>query len=188
MSDSETLLAAFKEGEKKIQAGVDSGGKFMAGAYDRPLSAGAPVQIRGEYDPKTSPNFLTSVSSATVDLSGMRPGQKLGHFGTTIYNPLRSSKEVEAVLGEAKYNPVIEPKSPEQMRVKQAELENQVDTLSKQVAILVSALQQSKTEPVIVETQNKTVSELRKEAQDKSLPYVGKNKAQLIEILNNASS
>ncbi len=185
MSDSETLLSAFKEGEIKLQT---SGSDYMAGAYNRPLSKGNPVQTVGEYDPRTSPNFMTAASSETVDRHGMKPGQILGHYGTTIYNPLRSSKEVEAVLGEARYNPAIEPKSPEQMRVKQAELENRINTQEKQIELLVSALQQSKTEPVIVAIQDRTVSELRKEAQERSLPYVGKNKAQLIEILNNAST
>jgi len=186
MADSETLLNAFKAGEEKLHAA--GGGGYQQGAYDRPLSHGNPVQTIDEYDPTTSPLFLTSVSSATVDRHGMRPGQILGQHGTTIFNPLRSSKEVEAVLGEHRYNPAIEPKSPEQMRVKQTELENQVQTLSKQVELLVSALQQSKQEPVIVPIEDRTVSELRKEAQEKSLPYVGKNKAQLIEILGNASS
>ncbi len=183
MSDPEVLLDAFKVGKVKLHA--EGGGDYQSGAYDTPLSAGAPVLTVGEYDPTTSPHFNTAVSSATVDRHGMRPGQILGHHGTTIFNPLRSSKEVEAVLGEAKYNPKIEPKSPEQMRVKQTELENQVNTLSKQVELLVSALQQSRKEPVVVELKERTVSELRKEAQEKSLPYVGKNKAQLIEILEN---
>ena len=185
MADSETILKAFEEGEKKLVA--SGGGEYQAGAYDRPLSRGNPVQTIGEYDPTTSPFITTAASSLTVDRHGLRPGQTLGHYGTTIYNPLPSSKEVEAVLGEKKYNPAIEPKSPEQMRVKQAELENQVYTLSKQVELLVSALQQAKTEPED-EVKEKTVSILRKEAMDRGLPYVGKNKRQLIEILKDVTS
>jgi hypothetical protein len=160
----------------------------LAGAYNRSLSRGTPVGTGSEYDPRTSPHFLTAASSETVDRQGMKPGQYLGHHGTTIFNPLRSSKEVEAVLGEAKYNPAIEPKSPEQMRVKQAELENRINMQEKQIEILVSALQkQTEIEQpkLFVELKDRTVSELRKEAQEKSLPYVGKNKVQLIEILEN---
>lgn len=191
MADSETILKAFAEGARKI-----SDGNYQDGAYNRSMSTGNPVQTIGQYDPTTSAYLTNSFSSLNVDRSGMRPGQRLGHHGTTIYNPLRSAKEVEEILGEKKYNPKIEEKSPEQMLVRQAELENQVQTLQKQMSVLIAALQtQAQTAvdegnvvplpvlPVEKTYEERTVSDLRNEAKEKSLPYVGKNKKQLIEIL-----
>ena len=198
MSNPDTVLKAYEEGQKKLNE-RGAGGSFLQGAYDVPLSRGVPVQTIDEYDPTTSPFVTTSVSSLTVDRNGMRPGQVIGHHGTTIFQPLRSSKEVEAVLGEKKYNPKVEAKSPEQMLVRQAELENQVTTLQRQMSILVAAFQtQAQTAvdngnvaplpmiPVETPIEARTVSDLRNEAKERSLPYVGKNKKQLIEILQNA--
>jgi len=198
MSESNVILDAYSAGADKLKAATIGGG-YQEGAYDRPLSAGAPVQTIGEYDPTTSPFITTSASSLNVDRFGLKPGQRITHHGTTIMNPLRSSKEVEAVLGEAKYNPKQDAKSPEQMRIKQAELENQVTKLQSQMAILVATLQIQATNstggtstpipmiPVETPIEARTVSDLRNEAKERSLPYVGKNKKQLIEILKNAA-
>jgi len=200
MSNADVILSAYKEGEKKI-AVAGAGGNYQEGAYDRPLSRGNPVMTVGEYDPTTSPFIDRAVSSLNVDSRGLKPGQHIGHYGTTIYNPLRSSKEVEEVLGIQEYNPAIEPKSPDQMRIKQVELENQVDTLNKQVTILVATLQTQAANsvnegniapipmiPVETPIEARTVSDLRNEAKERSLPYVGKNKKALIGILKNASA
>jgi len=198
MSQADVLLDAFKEGKEKLGK-MGLGDNYQEGAYDHPLGRGNPIQTIGEYDPTNSPYLDQAFSSLNVDRHGLKPGQKLGAHGTTVYNPLRSSKEVEAVLGEKKYDPAIEPKSPEQMRVKQVELENQVDTLQKQMAILVAAIQtqaQSAVDggnvapipmiPAETPLEARTVSDLRNEAKERSLPYVGKNKKTLIEILKNA--
>ncbi len=184
MADSTTLLKAFEEGEKKLHA--RGGGDYQAGARNRPMSGNVPPVLTGvEYDPTGAPpNALTSLN---VD-PRLKPGQFFNQMGTTVMNPLRSSKEVEAVLGEKKYNPKVEEKSPEQMRVKQVELENQVDSLSKQVNILIAALNKQTGVTKTVELEDMTVTELRNMVKEKSLHYVGRNKEQLIETLRNANT
>ncbi len=202
MATHDVLVEAFKEGEKKLaDVKADLGGNYQKGAYNTPLSRGNPVQTIGEYDPTTSPFITTAASSLNVDGSNLKPGQRLGHYGTTVYNPRRTDKEVEAVLGENRYNPAVEEKSPEQMRIQQAKLENEVRTLKSQMEVMVAALQtqsQAMAEkgetiqlpviPVVKPYEEWQVHTLREAAKNRSLPYVGKNKLQLIEILRNADS
>jgi hypothetical protein len=128
MSDFTT---AFLEGKKRI------GGEQVTN-LGNPVSIGNPVGTIGEYDPRTSPVYDTAMSADKISGFGLKPGQKRGHFGTTVFQPKRNDPEVEAVLGPDVYKQKISSDSPEVLRLKQLDLENiikqqqaQIDTLTK---------------------------------------------------------
>ena len=65
--------------------------------------------------------------------AGLLPGQEIGGFGTTIYQPKRSDPTIERIFGEKRYTEKPQ-ESFDSTKVKIEYLENKVDVLMKMLA------------------------------------------------------
>ena len=123
------LQTAFKEGEKAIAATKIGDGAYEASVVDEDgrLTAGTAI-------------FSDQELLVPVNIYALKPGQIVAARGTTIFNPRRSSKEVEAVFGKHEYSRKKAGETPEHTKAQQIQLENQVREMSGQIAILTAAL------------------------------------------------
>jgi len=156
------------------------------------------VGTKKEYEVSADQRKPGMASALTVD-PRLKPGQKFGQRGTTIYNPSRSSKEVEAVKGEARYNPRVEENSSDAMNIRIKEQDIQIKELTAQLGGLIAGLTVGKqveptvtisipeSTPIMPDYKDMQYSELKKVAAGQGLSAKG-TKSELIARLMEADS
>lgn len=109
---------------------------------------------------KSALRSIDGANAATLAMYGLmiEQGQHCGQYvetqngpiPTTIYNPPRSDPRVEAVKGEAVYNPRKETKQVDEMQEKLDKTQNELITLKEQLSAVMAQKLSSKetTEPV----------------------------------------
>ena len=127
MTEAEVLTGAFEEGLKKSVGVASDDSRFVANTVDGDGVPAAGTLIKPDEKP-------------LIPYGPIKSGQIRAHRNTTIFNPNRCSREVEATLGENKYEPVIREDSPEHLKVEQISLQNKIETLEGQIKILTAAL------------------------------------------------
>ncbi len=126
--DAEGILQAFEIGSERIKV---SGQAPTTRAAERHLQNTAVFSMTGD---GSAPTSIPLNAAVQVDARIMlRPGQYIGQKGTAIYNPLRSSPEVEAILGEKIYNPARVDNETEKLKLAFAEKEDKIAELSTQL-------------------------------------------------------
>lgn len=172
MVTKEIIKASFIEGAKKL------GSKVGVETHERSempvIGSGAPIAV------------------------GPHPSLPAGHSyqqrGTTIANPKREDREVEAILGKNIYDPKPDPKSKEEIVLNASKLETEVAELKNTLAILLAGQQigkaQAEAPPIVeVKPEPKPVAEvnmtdLRAIAKEKGITVpVGTSKVKLAEML-----
>jgi hypothetical protein len=173
------------------------GSRLMAKAetttLGNPVSIGNPIGTVGEYDPKSSPVYETAFSADKIANVGLKPGQKRGHYGTTVFNPKRNDPEVEAVLGPDVYKQKISKNSPDAMRLEQLELKNLIAQQAAQIAMLtqiVSGGTQENTpitasEPIVTANSTPAISDYRAIAKEAGIKTFGRKKEEVVDELKD---
>ena len=113
------------------------------------------------------------------------PGYHLTNSNTCLRKPKREDQEVEAILGVNEYKPAIKPDSPQELRKKHVDLEQQVRELTAAVQGLTS---QAKSAPIEVASGSiLTYTELKSEAKAKGINTHKMKKAEIAEALRGDS-
>ncbi len=157
-------IAAYEAGEKKMDANA------VKTPVENLVDGSSPIGTMG-IPPAVAPIITT----------GLKPGQFRAHYNTSVYNPLRSSPEVEAILGEKKYNPKREGPSRNSIMLELEEERRKRGALE----IKVDAFMAGKSaKDVIVQPKDMEWSQLRTTAKKKGINTKGLSKDKIVEELN----
>ncbi len=148
------------------------------------------------------------IIGAAIQVGGhpsFKPGQVAHAHGSTIANPQRSDKEVEAILGEKRYDPKPDPRSKEEMMLRNNAADGKIEKLEAMILQQGQIIQaymagqnnapqntkpiENNSEPV-TETVTKvelSMAELRAKAKEYEIKApVGTTKVALIELIERA--
>lgn len=186
----DVVLTAFKEGAKKLS---DVGGSTEV--LERNSSALPDMKTQMFFEQGEDDDFPPFQQR-------LKPGQHYDGSGKTIFNPPRSSPEVEAVLGEKKYNPKPRPESSDMVRLKVSQMEAQIQQQNNMIAELVAKLSGGKTETipepptpdpdategVEINKEPNEWNEIRSQAKALGIKVYGKSKEQITSEVEEAKS
>jgi len=130
----------------------------------------------------TEPNEASGYNRillARMGVNPFKPGSRVLKQGTLVMNPKPEDPEQEAIYGERKYNPKVNPDSAQAIRKKNETLEEQVNIMREQIGILTAAITGTKTE----EKKEPSWNEIRGQAKAAGINVKGKNKEEIIAEL-----
>jgi len=154
-TQAEQIINASIEGRKVARQGSMADGSPAVGGgeiFD-------PKEGAGQSNVACPQNLQVQIASGKVKIP---PNGHWAKGGTIYFNPKREDPEVEAILGEKKYQPRIEPDSPDEIIKKNEDLEGRVNELTAKLDTLVTAL--GKKEQPSDGYDDMTIAVLRKEA------------------------
>jgi len=191
----EDLTVAYVEGVKKLRKKVENNIISDVPQNElKPVQGGSITGTGGYYDDSFALANPQMASGTKVLLTTvLKPGQRLSNFNTTIRNPRRCDKEVEAHLGKHVYKARVEPDSTRELRKELNDTKQKLETLMRLVAKEKQEKQTvsepaDSTEPEPVEVPPADWNQLRKFAKEKGINTKGKNKDEILAELNVGSA